>query len=94
MLSSNLKLLFKLFNKALFSLFLIVGSLVFFFFIEENEQEEALEKSKGNSLGFKDCQLLLGFNHNTPDNTLPIFWYDEKNYNWYPIFKRYKKNNF
>lgn len=48
-----------------------------------------------NSLGFSDCQLLLGFHHNTPDNTLPIMWYDEKDYPWTPIFKRYnKKYNF
>ena len=25
-------------------------------------------------LGYEDGQLLLGFSHNTPDNTLPIFW--------------------
>lgn len=51
--------------------------------------------ASANSLGYGDCQLLLGFNHNTPDNTLPIIWYDEKDYNWSPIFKRYnKKYNF
>jgi hypothetical protein len=42
-------------------------------------------------LGYNDCQLLIGFNHNTPDNTLPIFWYDEHEMSWYPIFKRYNK---
>lgn len=42
-----------------------------------------------NSLGHENCQLLLGFEHNTPDNSLPIFW-SEKN-NWKPIFKRYIK---
>jgi hypothetical protein len=40
-------------------------------------------------LGYKDGQLLLGFFHNTPDNTLPIFWCDSEN--WKPIFKRYSK---
>ena len=25
-------------------------------------------------LGFDGCQLLVGFHHNTPDNTLPIIW--------------------
>lgn len=25
-------------------------------------------------LGHGDCELLLGFSHNTPNNTLPIFW--------------------
>jgi hypothetical protein len=40
-------------------------------------------------LGYKDGQLLIGFNHNTPDNTLPLFWADAP---WRPIFKRYHKN--
>ena len=43
------------------------------------------------SLGFGDCQLLLSMRHNTPDNTLPIIWYDEDNTIWKPIFKRYNK---
>jgi len=43
-------------------------------------------------LGFSSCQLLLGFSHNTPDNTLPIFWYDDpKGPSWSPVFKRYPK---
>ncbi|MCK5051104.1 MAG: hypothetical protein KAS53_05165 [Candidatus Cloacimonetes bacterium] len=40
-------------------------------------------------LGFQNGQLLLGLFHNTPDNTLPIFWSD--NNKWQPIFKRYHK---
>lgn len=43
------------------------------------------------ALGWNDCQLLLGFFHNTPDNTLPIIWYDEDDVDWLPIFKRYNK---
>lgn len=47
----------------------------------------------GAELGYDDCQLLLGFHHNTPDNTLPIFWYDEPaGPMWTPIFRRYPKN--
>lgn len=43
-------------------------------------------------LGFKNGQLLIGFHHNTPDNTLPIIWYDEqKHITWNPIFRRYPK---
>ncbi|MGJ1508191.1 phosphoribosyltransferase-like protein [Sphingobacterium siyangense] len=41
------------------------------------------------SLGYGDCQLLLGLFHNTPDNSLPIFWNNSSN--WKPIFKRYNK---
>ncbi|UDM06529.1 hypothetical protein LG409_14250 [Halomonas sp. NyZ770] len=39
-------------------------------------------------LGYGNGQLLLGFYHNTPDNTLPVFWQTK---NWNPIFKRYTK---
>lgn len=46
----------------------------------------------GDPLGYGDCQLMIGFHHNTPDNTLPIFWYDESEGEpWRPIFRRYPK---
>lgn len=42
--------------------------------------------------GYGNCQLLLGFEHNTPDNTLPIFWQDEpRGIPWTPIFRRHLK---
>lgn len=41
-------------------------------------------------LGYKDGQMLLGFSHNTPDNTLPIFWMQDDQ--WFPVFKRYHKD--
>jgi hypothetical protein len=41
------------------------------------------------SLGYGDCQLLFSLFHNTPDNTLPVFWGSVNN--WKPIFKRYFK---
>lgn len=44
-----------------------------------------------HSLGFCNCQLLVGMNHNVPDNTLPIIWYDENHALWKPIFKRANK---
>jgi hypothetical protein len=40
-------------------------------------------------LGYKNSQLLFGLEHNTPNNTLPIFWSEK---DWNPIFKRYGKN--
>lgn len=43
------------------------------------------------ALGYDDCQLLLSMHHNTPDNTLPIIWFDEIEGLWNPIFKRYNK---
>jgi hypothetical protein len=47
-----------------------------------------------HAMGWSDGQLLLGFFHNTPDNTLPIIWCDEENgsdHDWYPVFHRYPK---
>ena len=42
-----------------------------------------------NECGYADGQLSLGFFYNIPNNTLPIFWAESKN--WKPIFKRYSK---
>ena len=43
-------------------------------------------------LGYEDCQLLLAFQHNTPDNTLPIFWSEgQGSFPWKSIFRRYPK---
>lgn len=42
-------------------------------------------------LGYSNSQLLIGFEHNVPDNTLPIIWYNEDEPQWTPIFKRYNK---
>lgn len=42
-------------------------------------------------LGYKNGQLLLGFSHNTPDNTLPIFWDEGVLAPWSPVFVRYDK---
>lgn len=48
-------------------------------------------EAEANKLGFRDGQLLLSMHHNTPNNTLPIIWYDEDNTKWAPIFRRYNK---
>jgi len=43
-------------------------------------------------LGWDDGQLYIGFAHNTPDNSLPIFWSDHTGpQTWRPIFRRYPK---
>lgn len=49
--------------------------------------------SPHDPLGYKDGQLLLGFSHNTPDNTLPIFWGGEEAAKgpWKAVFRRYDK---
>lgn len=48
----------------------------------------------GHAGGFEDGQMLFGFHHNTPDNTLPIIWREVANGSpipWTPIFRRYPK---
>ena len=42
-------------------------------------------------LGHKDGQLMIGFTHNTPDNTLPIYWNEGTSVPWTPAFVRYDK---
>ena len=42
-----------------------------------------------NPMGYGECQLLVGFNHNTPNNTLPLMWFEDEK--WSSIFKRYPK---
>lgn len=49
-----------------------------------------IESSK--PLGYNNDQLLLGFHHNVPDNTLPIIWSEgNARKSWIPILKRYTK---
>ena len=42
-------------------------------------------------LGYGNCQLLLGFRHNVPDNTLPVMWLNARVPWWRPIFERSHK---
>lgn len=55
------------------------------------EYGERLLPNCDMALGYKDGQLLLGFSHNTPDNTPPIFWYENPRSDWSPVFLRYNK---
>lgn len=41
-------------------------------------------------MGYKNSQLLMGFHHNVPDNSLPILWWDESD-SWAPVLPRYHK---
>lgn len=45
----------------------------------------------GHATGYKDGQFMLGFTHNTPDNTLPVYWNEGRRITWNPIFVRYDK---
>jgi hypothetical protein len=43
-------------------------------------------------LGFRDGQLLIGFAHNIPNNSLPIMWSTAGSPSWTPPFERHGKN--
>ncbi len=48
----------------------------------------------GHPGGYLNGELLLGFHHNTPDNTIPIIWMDKSHgaaTEWTPVFRRYPK---
>lgn len=64
-------------------------------FLKENKpkiKDETLERISGEKkFGFGDGQLSIGFHHNTPNNSLPIFWYNDAPVIWVPIFKRVNK---
>lgn len=44
-------------------------------------------------LGFGEAELAVGFSHNTPDDSLPIFWKRQSAFlpNFRPLFRRYGK---
>ena len=42
-------------------------------------------------LGYREGQLILGFSHNIPDNTLPIFWFEDGSDSWVAPFPRFPK---
>jgi hypothetical protein len=53
------------------------------------EYDTIAQPEAGYERGFKNGQLLISLDHNTPNNVPPIFW--GKNKNWQPVFKRYDK---
>jgi len=46
-------------------------------------------EGKDYKYGFGNSQVLVGFHHNIPDNTLPIFW--SNSHGWEPLFRRKRK---
>jgi len=55
-------------------------------------EEQIWGKKNNNILGYKDSQILIGFSHNIPNNTISSFWYHPalqgKRRNWNALFKR------
>lgn len=60
-------------------------------FAREMCRQNGERLAPGDPFGYKDGQLLLAFSHNTPDNSLPVLWYDDPPPPWDPIFRRYAK---
>jgi len=61
---------------------------------EERRKAEILMTTKGkylysHPLGYKNSQLAIAFDHNTPNNSLPVIWKKKTDGSWYPLFKRY-----
>lgn len=57
-----------------------------------NYEEVLWGKNHKNILGYMDSQLIIGFSHNIPNNTLSSFWYHNdfgKIKKWNTLFKRF-----
>lgn len=63
----------------------------------DRQDAEAIVRGYGQQLwpsaplGFGDCQLLIGFHHNVPDNTLPIISQEHATVPWRAVFPRDEK---
>lgn len=53
------------------------------------KEEEIRQKIVNDALGYNDSEVLIAFEYNTPNNSLPIIW--GENNGWKPLFKRYDK---
>ena len=60
-------------------------------FAEQICRKHGVKLLPAHPLGYRDSQLLVGFHHNVPDNTLPIIWSDLPDVPWVPAFRRYPK---
>lgn len=50
--------------------------------------DNQIVKREMDILGYKGSQGLVAFYHNTPNNTLPIFWESGNSIRWNPLFPR------
>ena len=46
---------------------------------------------RSHPLGYRNSQLLLGFAHNIPNNTLPVFWSTAGSPRWQAVVRRHGK---
>lgn len=56
---------------------------------EGKSVEQIRDKIRKDALGYDDSEVLIAFAYNTPNNSLPIIWAENKE--WTPLFKRYDK---
>lgn len=56
---------------------------------EANDEEKVRQKIMKDALGYNDSEVLIAFEYNTPNNSLPIIWCEAGG--WKPLFKRYDK---
>lgn len=61
---------------------------------KDRKKVKFLMKNRGkllysHPLGYKNSQLAIAFDHNTPNNTLPVIWRKKKDGSWHPLFERY-----
>ena len=53
-----------------------------------NPGSKYMDNNSYKTTGYKNYGLLLGFEHSTPDATLPIFWSEGFDSDWVPLVKR------
>lgn len=61
---------------------------------ERKEAKEIMERAGKMlyeyPLGYENDQAVVAFNHNTPNNSLPVIWKEMNDGSWYPLFKRFE----
>ncbi len=63
-------------------------------FAKKTCQKYGKHLRSGAALGYSNNQLLLGFRHNIPDNTLPVLCCNGNNkIKWSPVFERIEKRS-
>jgi len=51
-------------------------------------KEKGLIPNTTGAFGVGDLSLAFGFSHSTPNNSLPIFWYENETTGWQPLLER------
>lgn len=62
---------------------------------EERKEAEKIMEKAGRMLyeyplGYENDQAAVAFDHNTPNNSLPVIWKKMTDGSWYPLFERFE----